>query len=199
MARMPHHESGQSRRVTTGVTPIAAATMVAIARAYVSSAMPRGALTIPNPSGVIGIVGADGLDADNPFFRELGTNGRSCVTCHRPAQGWSIAPAELRDRFNRTDGLDPIFRPNDGSNCEGAGRAAAVLPRRLRRYAGGCDQVLRHAVLSPIHRTGEGRSARVSSGTLTARILRFDMWAIDCLHALDRYPCSVVCIVLWAA
>ena len=62
----------------------------------------------------------DDADADNPFFQELGTNGRSCVTCHRPAQGWSITPAELRDRFDRTDGLDPIFRTNDGSNCEGA-------------------------------------------------------------------------------
>ena len=31
-----------------------------------------------------------------------------------------LTPAELRDRFDRTDGLDPVFRANDGSNCEGA-------------------------------------------------------------------------------
>ena len=71
------------------------------------------------------------VDADNPFFRALGTNGRSCVTCHRPAQGWSITPVELRDRFDRTDGLDPIFLPNDGSNCE----AADVSTIRTRRQA----------------------------------------------------------------
>ncbi len=29
------------------------------------------------------------LDLDNPFFKELGTNGRTCFSCHRPAQGWT--------------------------------------------------------------------------------------------------------------
>src|SRR5215469_15821326 len=119
MARTLQNEKGQSRRLTFGVTLVAAATVAAIATAYASSGVPRGGLTFSNPSGVIGIVGVDDVDADNPFFRELGTNGRSCVTCHRPAQGWSITPAELRDRFSRSNGLDPIFRPNDGSNCEG--------------------------------------------------------------------------------
>ena len=56
----------------------------------------------------------------NAFFADLGTNGRTCATCHRPAQAWSISPAELADRFDRTAGLDPIFRANDGSNCEAA-------------------------------------------------------------------------------
>src|SRR5690606_32166193 len=45
-----------------------------------------------------------------------GSNGRRCVTCHDPADGWSIRPASLQKRFAATDGLDPIFRPNDGSN-----------------------------------------------------------------------------------
>ena len=58
------------------------------------------------------------IDLSGPFFRPLGTNGRSCVSCHRPAQGWSISPAELRLRFFLTQGLDPIFRTNDGSNCD---------------------------------------------------------------------------------
>src|SRR5262249_30355892 len=50
--------------------------------------------------------------------------------CHRPAQGWTITPAELRDRFERTDGLDPIFRANDGSNCEGADVSTVRTRRR---------------------------------------------------------------------
>lgn len=58
------------------------------------------------------------IDLDAPFFQSLGTNGRSCVSCHRPAQGWTISPAELRLRFLVTQGLDPIFRTNDGSNCD---------------------------------------------------------------------------------
>ena len=106
------------------MTLVTTAMVAAIATAYASSAMPdrAGELTFPNPSGVIGTVGIDEADADNPFFQALGTNGRTCATCHRPAQGWSITPAELRDRFERTDGLDPIFRTNDGSNCAGRRR-----------------------------------------------------------------------------
>src|SRR5262249_39973208 len=49
---------------------------------------------------------------------------------HQPAQGWTITPAELHTRFERTDGLDPIFRPNDGSNCEGADVSTVRTRRR---------------------------------------------------------------------
>jgi hypothetical protein len=60
------------------------------------------------------------IDTSNPFFQDLGTNGRTCFSCHRPDQGWTITPASVRERFDETRGLDPIFRTNDGSNCEGA-------------------------------------------------------------------------------
>src|SRR5690348_2716550 len=55
------------------------------------------------------------LDTRNPFFQNLGANGRSCITCHRPDSGWTITPAEIQQRFDATGGLDPIFRLNDGS------------------------------------------------------------------------------------
>ena len=58
------------------------------------------------------------IDLSGPFFESLGTNGRSCSTCHLPAQGWSISAPEVKARFEITQGLDPIFRPNDGSNCD---------------------------------------------------------------------------------
>jgi cytochrome c peroxidase len=60
------------------------------------------------------------FDFDNPFFRDLGTNGRACSTCHRPDQGWTITPQDVQRRFVDSRGLDPIFRDNDGSNCENA-------------------------------------------------------------------------------
>jgi cytochrome c peroxidase len=60
------------------------------------------------------------LDLDNPFFQDLGTNGRRCVTCHQPAAGWTITPANVQERFVASRGTDPIFTNNDGSNCEGA-------------------------------------------------------------------------------
>jgi hypothetical protein len=104
------------------VALVITATLTVLATTYASSAASdhAGVQAFANANGVIGIVGLDESAADNSFFQPLGTNGRSCVTCHRPAQGWTITPDELRDRFERTGGLDPIFRTNDGSNCEDA-------------------------------------------------------------------------------
>jgi hypothetical protein len=132
MDRAPKHETRRSRRSITGVALVVAATVL-IATAWASSTMPGhvGERLFPNPSGVLATAGPNGTDIENPFFQELGTNGRSCATCHRPAQAWTITPAELQDRFDRTDGLDPIFRANDGSNCEGADISTA----RTRRDA----------------------------------------------------------------
>jgi hypothetical protein len=75
----------------------------------------------------------DAFDAENPFFKDLGTNGRTCVTCHRPDQGWTITPEGVQRRFVESDGLEPIFRNNDGSNCEGAD----ITTRGRRRNAFG--------------------------------------------------------------
>lgn len=57
------------------------------------------------------------IDRSNPFFQELGTNGRTCETCHMADQGWSVVPLGIKLRFLSTDGLDPIFRPHDGANA----------------------------------------------------------------------------------
>ena len=51
----------------------------------------------------------------DPFFSSLGTNGRSCATCHVAAEGWTITPADMQARFDATGGTDPVFRTNDGS------------------------------------------------------------------------------------
>lgn len=74
-------------------------------------------LDFPNPSGILRTITIDGkpLDQSNPFFQSLGTNGRSCSTCHVASTGWTISPREIRARFRATRGLDPIFRTNDGS------------------------------------------------------------------------------------
>ena len=71
-----------------------------------------------NDSGVLRTITLDGepLDLSNPFFKSLGTNGRSCASCHVASAGWTITPAEVQARFIATGGRDPIFRTNDGSN-----------------------------------------------------------------------------------
>ncbi len=91
-------------------------------------------LSAENASGLVRTVDANGpLDLNNPFFRELGTNGRSCFSCHRPGQGWTITPETVRHRFEESRGLDPIFRTNDGSNCEGAD--VSTLGKRRAAYS----------------------------------------------------------------
>jgi cytochrome c peroxidase len=75
----------------------------------------------PNPTGTARTYSVHGaLDTSNPFFQSLGTNGRSCASCHAAGDGWSIVPAHVQARFDATDGLDPIFRTNDGSNSPNA-------------------------------------------------------------------------------
>src|SRR4051812_14063323 len=65
-------------------------------------------LVSANASGVLRTVTAAGeIDTSNPFFQDLGTNGRTCFTCHRPDQAWSVTPAAIRDRFKESAGLDP--------------------------------------------------------------------------------------------
>jgi len=63
---------------------------------------------------------AGALDLKNPFFEDLGSNGRRCVSCHDPRAAWTITPANVQERFASSSGTDPIFANNDGSNCEGA-------------------------------------------------------------------------------
>jgi hypothetical protein len=79
-----------------------------------------GHLVSPDSSGQLRTINVNGdLDLTNPFFQDLGTNGRRCVTCHQPNDAWTVTPSDIRARFTETHGADPIFRPNDGSNCEG--------------------------------------------------------------------------------
>ncbi|HEX9163976.1 MAG TPA: hypothetical protein VF980_19875 [Thermoanaerobaculia bacterium] len=74
-----------------------------------------------NDSGVARTFNTDGaIDLSNPFFQSLGTNGRSCGSCHQPGDAWSVTPAHIQARFASTQGLDPIFRTNDGADCPSA-------------------------------------------------------------------------------
>jgi cytochrome c peroxidase len=72
-------------------------------------------------------------DPDNLFFQSLGTNGRSCHTCHEPQTGMSLTPARARLRFEETRGMDPLFRPNDGSVSPLAD--VSTVGARRRAYA----------------------------------------------------------------
>lgn len=94
-----------------------------------------------NPSGASETYSTNGggIDLAGPFFQSLGSNGRSCATCHQPSDGMSVSAANVQQRFVATQGLDPIFRTNDGSNCNHsidvstlAGKSAAYSLLRTR-------------------------------------------------------------------
>jgi hypothetical protein len=53
------------------------------------------------------------IDLNNPFFKSLGTNGRSCSTCHVPSEGWVITPKGVQARFEKP-GMDRSV--NDGAH-----------------------------------------------------------------------------------
>ena len=75
---------------------------------------------LPNGSGLLETYNVNNapISLKGAFFQSIGTNGRSCASCHLPTEGWSVSAAEIQLRFFLTQGLDPIFRTNDGSVCD---------------------------------------------------------------------------------
>lgn len=71
---------------------------------------PNGAIASFQPNGAT-------ITSNNAFFKDMGTNGRTCFTCHQPQSGWTITPGGVAERFERSRGADPIFRLVDGATC----------------------------------------------------------------------------------
>jgi len=71
-------------------------------------------LTLDRP-GVLDSVSTDRFNtgSTNGFFANLGTNGRTCGTCHVEADAWTFTPQHARSLAPS----DPLFTPNDGSDC----------------------------------------------------------------------------------
>jgi cytochrome c peroxidase len=60
--------------------------------------------------------------ATDGFFASLGSNGRTCNTCHVVGSAWTFTPADARSRSRN----DPLFAPVDGADCPPT--SAAQLP-----------------------------------------------------------------------
>jgi hypothetical protein len=71
---------------------------------------PTGQIATYQPGGAT-------VTADNAFFQNLGTNGRTCFTCHQPQNGWTISAASVQARFAASAGTEPLFRLVDGAAC----------------------------------------------------------------------------------
>ena len=74
-----------------------------------------------DPTGIITTYNANGGPIDesskNPFFDSLGTNGRSCGTCHLGSDAMGLSVRSIQAKFFRTRGHDPLFAAFDGANC----------------------------------------------------------------------------------
>ena len=87
-----------------------------------------------DPTGRVRTVSTSGeAGVNNAFFRSLGTNGRSCVTCHQASDAWTVTPEHIRARFDASNGTDPIFRTVDGANCPSAD--VSTLSARRQSYS----------------------------------------------------------------
>jgi cytochrome c peroxidase len=80
--------------------------------------------TIPNlqpyttPTGTVSTYTTLGsIDTGTAFFNPLGSNGRSCATCHQLAQGMSLNTTAIQALFTTSNGTDPLFAAIDGANC----------------------------------------------------------------------------------
>jgi cytochrome c peroxidase len=91
--------------------------------------------TDDDPSGRISTYqpGGNTQTAGSPFFQNLGTNGRTCFTCHQPETGWTVSAQSVQARFNASRGTDPIFRLVDGATCPTAD--VSTLHNKLQAYS----------------------------------------------------------------
>jgi cytochrome c peroxidase len=109
------------KNLTAATTLALAGTLSSVswaAPAAVSEHRASGPIAFRDPTGIIETLSASGeINAQGAFFRSLGTNGRSCGTCHVADQGFSISATDVRERFEKTHGRDPLFAPVDGANC----------------------------------------------------------------------------------
>lgn len=122
----------EPRRIVTAA--LALAMLCTFALALFGGSTPPNPLNSTDSSGTLSTYSTlGGIDQSNPFFQNLGTNARTCGTCHVPSDAMTVTPTDIQARFNSTDGTDPIFRPNDGSNCPSAD--VSTLQARQAAYS----------------------------------------------------------------
>lgn len=74
-------------------------------------------MVIPNlfpfldPTGIVSTYNTAGpIVESTPFFQSLGTNGRSCATCHIAGNGMGLSTQNIQQRFVMTGGTIHCLR-----------------------------------------------------------------------------------------
>ena len=72
------------------------------------------------------------LEATNAFFKDMGTNGRTCVSCHSAAGGWT--PSASDELWKDSHGSDPLFMTtHDVGVCPDSDITKKGDPRRAMK------------------------------------------------------------------
>jgi len=91
--------------------------------------------SFPDPAGAFETLSRTGaIDRRGAFFQSLGTNGRTCGTCHVPEQAFALSATGASLTFSRTQGRDPLFAPVDGANCPNVRRDDAAAHSLLLKH-----------------------------------------------------------------
>jgi cytochrome c peroxidase len=140
---------------------------------------PRAGLTLaPDSTGVIGTYNVAGAtDTSNPFFQSLGTNGRSCATCHLLREALSFTPQHARQLYEESDGADPLFASTDGANCPNSARNnrsahSLILGSGLIRIGLAIPDDAEYSVSLVKDPTGCGLQVDPGTSLLTASVYR---------------------------
>ena len=105
----------------TGWRPLYAVALVCVA--VIGLAAGPSQVGFPDSTGTIATYDTAGsFDQTNPFFQSLGTNGRSCATCHLASNGLSFSSGSARALFASSKGTNRLFAAVDGELPDGTRR-----------------------------------------------------------------------------
>src|SRR6185437_9833543 len=99
------------------------------------------AATIPNlfpfhnSTGAVATFSSAGKFVESgPFFQSLGTNGRTCASCHIVGNAMGLSAAHAEAVYEQTNGTDPLFSAVDGAVCPTAAPGQQLNFSLLRHY-----------------------------------------------------------------
>jgi cytochrome c peroxidase len=117
-------QNAKTRRIAQTLSLAVLAGLLASAPSHADSSLFLGNLAVGlDGHGIMATYKADGpIDQHNLFFQSIGTNGRSCATCHVASQAMSFTPLHAQSLYAKTRGADPLFASVDGANCHTVAR-----------------------------------------------------------------------------
>ncbi|WP_085314538.1 hypothetical protein [Derxia lacustris] len=132
--RAPRHFGPQLQSALTAPLPLGGSQLFAATPSYLAQYD-----SFNNSEGTLGHWQINGpvVTKGNAFFQSLGSNGRTCATCHQPANAMTVGTDHIRTRFWLSAGRDPLFAPVDGANCPSNVPAADTRRSLLGGLLGG--------------------------------------------------------------